>query len=70
MRALMVLKNDDKGVVVDRKFYIITEDKAQAVKFVSHLSQLSKASLVDYIKTSLYKQKEKSLLWKKFIVIY
>lgn len=61
MRALIVVENDNKGVVTDSKFYIIAEDKEQAIKFESNLSKRLQATLVNYIKSSLYRYKEKLL---------
>lgn len=68
MRALIVVENDDKGVVIDSKLYIIADDKEQAIKFESYLSKKLQATLVNYIKSSFYKNKEK-LLWRKKIIV-
>ena len=60
MRALIVIENDDKGVVTDSKFYLIAEDKEQAIKFESNVSKRLQETLLYYIKSSFNKYKEKN----------
>jgi len=61
MRALIVVENDDKGVVTDRKLFIICEDKEQTLKLTSNLPQTLQNTLVNYIKSSFLRYKEKLL---------
>jgi len=68
MRALIVVENDDKGVVTDRKLFIICEDKEQTLKLTSNLPQTLQNTLVNYIKSSFLRYKEK-LLWEKMIIV-